>query len=221
MQPFEIIHFSIGGLKLQEPGALITNWLISIFCIVVFFKTNWSDSYSSKSFKNFYLLLGISTFFGGLGHLFYQYFGIYGKFPCWITGIIAGLFIGEGVLFYWKEKQLYQFWRYFLFIKAFLLLFLSIGTGKFIFVAVDAVLTYVLYTGFLSWKLWKTEKKEMRYFVYGMGVLFPSIFIFLLNFNIHRNFNRDDFSHLLMLACVVLFYLGIRKINKKYLPKTI
>jgi hypothetical protein len=221
MQPFEIIHFTIGGLKLQEPVALITNWLISFFCFFVFVKTEWSESNSSRSFKQFYLWLGISTFFGGLGHLFFHYFGIYGKFPCWITGVAASLFIGKGILFYWKDKPYYQTWNIFLWLKSFAMLLLSLWSHQFIFVAIDAILTYILYSGYLSWKLWKSEKNEMRFFVYGMAVLMPSGFIFLLNINLHRYLNRDDLSHLFMLSCVIIFYLGIKKLNLSYLSKSI
>lgn len=221
MQAFEIIHFSIGGLKLQEPIALLTNWLIASFCFYVFFKTKWSSSYSSNAFKYFYFVLGISTFFGGLGHLFFHYFGIYGKYPCWISGIIAGLFIGKGILHYWKERPMYVFWNSFLWTKSVLMLILSVTTQKFVFVAIDAILTYILYTGFLSWKLWKSDKTEMKYFVYGMAILLPSAFIFLLNINLHRFLNRDDLSHLLMLSCIIFFYLGVKKINKRYLQKTL
>lgn len=221
MHPFEIIHFTIGGLQLQEPMALVTNWLISFFCFFVFANTKWSTSYSSNAFKYFYLLLGISTFFGGLGHLFFHYFGIYGKFPCWITGVAASLAIGKGILFYWKEKPFYTNWNIFIWMKSISLLALGLFSEKFIFIAIDAILTYLLYSGYLSWKLWKSEKKEMRYFVYGMAVLFPSAFIFLLNINIHRYLNRDDLSHLLMLTCIIFFYFGVKKLNLAYLSKSV
>lgn len=217
MHPFEIIYFTIGDLQLQEPMALVTNWLISFFCFFVFVKTQWSNSYSSNAFKYFYLLLGISTFFGGFGHLFFQYFGVYGKFPCWIMGVAASLFIGKGILFYRKDKPFYNNWNVFLWAKSISLLAFSLFSKKFIFVAIDAVLTYILYSGYLSWKLWRSEKNEMKYFVYGMVVLFPSAFIFFLNINIHRYLNRDDLSHLLMLICVIIFYFGVKKLNLRYL----
>lgn len=220
MYPFEIIQFTIGGLRLQEPMALITNWLISGFCFFVFARTNWSTSYSSNAFKYFYLLLGISTFFGGLGHLLFHYFGVYGKYPCWITGVMASLAIGKGILFYWKDKPFYANWSTFLWMKSLALLLLGLFSEKFIFIAIDAILTYLLYSGYLAWKLWKNEKKEMKYFVYGITILFPSAFIFFLNINFHRYLNRDDLSHLLMLSCIIFFYFGIKKMNSRYLIKS-
>ena len=97
-----------------------------------------------------------------------------------------------------------------------MLLSLALFLQKFVFVAIDAILTYVLYSGFIAWRISIGEKKEMKFFVYGMWVLFPSAFIFLMNINLHRFFNRDDFSHVLMLFCIMIFYVGIKQSNRKY-----
>lgn len=219
MNNFEIIHFSIGGLKLQEPMSLITNWLIAFFCFYAVLKIKWSDSYSVKAFRRFYLILGISMIFGGLGHVCFEYFGIYGKFPAWILGTLAGYFMGKGVLFYWKEHSSYKILNIFLLVKSIVLLALSLISLKFIFIAVDIMITYLMYAGFISFRLWMKEKIEMKFFVYGIIILFPSLFVFLMNINLHRYLNRDDLSHILMLACIIFFYCGVKRINLNYAKK--
>lgn len=216
MNNFEIIEFSIGNLKLQEPIALITNWLIALFCFFVLMKVKWSDAYPIRSFRLFYAVLGISMIFGGLGHLFFQYFGLYGKIPSWGLGILAGYYMGKGVLYYWKKHQSYRFFSFFLIFKSLTLFILSVIFLKFIFVAVDMIFTYILYSGYIAYRLWKKDKIEMKFFVYGVIILFPSLFIFLMNINLHLYFNRDDFSHLLMLGCIMFFYKGVKSLNIKY-----
>ena len=42
----------------------------------------------------------------------------------------------------------------------------------------------------------------------GVLVCIPSVFIFLLKLNPHKWLNKDDLSHLLMLLCLIFFYLG-------------
>ena len=221
MNDFEIIKFSFAGLTLQEPMALITNWLVAVFCFFVVLKIKWSNSESVRSFRLFYLILGISMVFGGLGHLFFQYLGMYGKFPSWILGTVAGFYIGKGVLVYWKEHKSYSFFKFFLISKALILLSLSLIFQKFIFVAIDVILTYIIYSGYISYRLWMKDKVEMKFFVYGIIILFPSMFIFLMNINLHRFLNRDDLSHILMLFCIIFFYSGIKRINNNYSKQVI
>ncbi len=216
MTDFEIIHFSIGGLKLQEPMALVTNWLVAFFCFFVLIRTKWSASAPVKSFRMFYLILGVSMILGGLGHLLFQYFGMYGKIPAWILGTLAGYYIGKGVLYYWRDHPSYRFLNVFLVVKSIVLLVLSLVLLKFIFVAIDVIITYILYSGYIAFRLWMKDKIEMKFFVYGILILFPSMFIFLLNINIHRYLNRDDLSHVLMLFCIIFFYNGVKRLNLKY-----
>lgn len=213
---FEVIKFNIGGLNLQEPMALVTNWMIASFCIYALVRTKWNSTYSVNSFRYFYIFLFISTILGGLGHLFMQYLGIFGKYPSWFFAVLAGYCIGRGILYYWRDRKSYFYFKWFLFIKSFTLLALSFATQKFVFVAVDSILTYILYAGYLSLMLWMKKKEEMRFFFYGMLVLFPSAFIFLMNINFHRYLNRDDLSHLLILACIMYFYSAVKRINSNY-----
>lgn len=208
------IHFTFLGLDLMEPMALITNWMIASFCFFAAFRLKDSSDKTIRLFKAFYLCLGISTFFGGLGHLFFQYTGLYGKLPSWIFGILAGIFAGKAVLEVWGDRPGKKFLHNFLIIKSVVLLLLSIWTLKFIFVTVDAILTYLLYCGYMAWKLWKAEVEAMRFLVFGVLVLLPSAFIFLLKMDLHRYLNKDDLSHLLMLACVIFFYKGIDLLKK-------
>jgi hypothetical protein len=214
MNQIEIVKFSLGGFNLQEPMAFISNMLIASFSLFAYFSTKWASTKSSKYFSYFYLCMGISTFFGGLGHLLFQYFGVIGKFPSWVGAVLCGVFIGKGVLEYWKVKKSYQLFHVFLLVKSISLLLLSLFFGTFLFIAIDAILTYIIYCGILPGNMWYNNKLEMKYFVYGIIILFPSAFIFLLNINIHKFFNKDDFSHILMLSGIIFFFVGIKKLNK-------
>lgn len=216
MKGFEIIKFSFAGLTLQEPMALITNWLIALFCFYVVFRIRWSESYSSQTFRKFYLVLGTSMIFGGLGHVLFDYFGFWGKYPSWILGTLSGFYLGKGVLHYWKDHKSYHFFNYLLIIKSIILLVLTLVTFKFIYLTIDITLTYLLYSGYMALSLWKKDKNEMKYFVYGVIILFPSLFIYLFKVDLHRFLNREDLSHVFMLACIVFFYFGVKKINLNY-----
>lgn len=216
MTGFNKIEFNLGGLELQEPMALITNWLIAFFCFYAFSQIKKSEKPSVNAFRSFYLVLGVSMIFGGLGHLFFKYLGFYGKYPSWILGTLAGYYVARGLLYYWERNKSYPFFKYFLIFKSSALLLATLISLKFLFIAIDVSITYIVYAGYIAYRLWTKDRIEMKFFVYGVLVLFPSLIIYALKIDLHRYFNREDLSHVFMLACIMFFYTGIRRISLKY-----
>ncbi|MBI3240545.1 MAG: hypothetical protein HYZ43_17155 [Flavobacteriia bacterium] len=68
----DLIKFEWLGLHLQEPMAIIMNGLISLFCFFAFFRLRKWGSEANYWWRMFYLIFGISTFFGALGHAFFS-----------------------------------------------------------------------------------------------------------------------------------------------------
>lgn len=218
----EIIEFKVNGLVLQEPMALITNWMMSIFSGYAFIKLNKGENRSQELvyWRRFFLWFFITSFFGGLGHLFFQQLGIPGKFPNWTTSIVAAFYAGLAMLNAYNDRKGNKWLKYFLFFKGVLLLFFAIHTQKFIFIAVDAILTYVIYCGIIGRILGISLKPIYNQMFYGVLVCLPSVFIFLFKLNVHRWLNKDDLSHLLMLACLYFFYRGAKMLSlQSYVAK--
>ncbi len=193
--------------------ALVTNWLIAGFCFFAFFRLLERNEEEVNWWRRFFLILGISTFLGGLGHLFFYYFDKPGKFPNWIIGICAGYFAGNAMLVRLKNESVKKTLKIVLIIKALAFMVLAIAYRNFVFVAVDAIVTYIFFCGVIGLILYLRGFTEMRFMIYGVLVCLPSAFIFLLKINPHRWFNKDDLSHLLMLSCTICFYLGAKRIG--------
>lgn len=204
------IEFDWLGLRLQEPMAIVTNGLISVFCFFAWLRLRRWKSKANYWWRLFFLTFGISTFFGAFGHAFFQYTGMYGKFPSWTMGCVANVSAAYGMLsfegFARPTKTAYTA----IWMKSLTLLILAIVTQKFVFVAVDAILTYIAYTGVFAYQLSKRGMEEMKFMVMGVIILLPSAFIFLMKLNPHRWLNKDDLSHLLMLGCIYCFYLAMK-----------
>ncbi len=208
----EKIAFTFLGLELLEPMALIFNWIIAGFCFFAFIKLNKYSCEANKYWRLFYLTFGFSTFFGGLGHLFFNYFGFYGKYPSWILGSVSNGFVGMGMLYFKNISKPKNFSFYLIWLKSGALCLLAVITQKFIFVAVDAILTYVFYTGVYAYLLKKRDKNTsfLNYMLFAVFILLPSAFIFIYKINLSVWFNKDDFSHLLILAAIIFFYQGMK-----------
>ncbi len=211
----ELIEFELFGLVLQEPMALLTNWLLSFFTFYAFTTLKKSVIINLVYWKWFFLFFSISTFFGGLSHLFFQYFGIEGKFINWITGVFSGYFLGKAMLFHFENTSLRKKSNVFLIFKSIVLLVVALVTKKFIFIAIDAIITYVYFVGILGYILYKKGVEEMRFMVIGVLIGLPSAFIFILKINPHKWLNKDDLSHILMVVCLFFIFKGLKQLKSK------
>lgn len=193
--------------------ALILNWVIAGFCVYAFSRLDAFRNEANFYWRLFFVTFGLSTFFGGLGHLFFQYTGFYGKYPSWTFGSIANAFAAMGMMHFNGISKPKPVAYYLIWIKSIGLCITAIITQKFIFVAVDAILTYVCYTGVYAFILMKRSEsaKFLRNMLIGVVVLLPSAFVFILKLDIHQWLNKDDVSHLLMLCCIYYFYIGMKE----------
>lgn len=207
----EPIQFDWLGLHLQEPMAGVTNGLLAFFCVFAYFRLRKLNNEANFWWKRFFVVFGLSTFFGGLGHLFFHYTGMQGKIPSWSLGCLANAFAAMGMLEFTPFAQPNKSIRLVIWIKGAVLLLLALITQKFVFVAIDAILTYISFTGVYGWMLAKRGAAELKWMVAGVIILLPSAFIFLLKLNPHRWLNKDDLSHLLMLACIACFMVAMQK----------
>ncbi len=209
--PFDIISFDFLGLHLQEPIGLLINWTICLFSIYAYKQIDNQSLMFGRYWRLFYFFLAISTFFGGLGHLLFHYFDVYGKFPSWTFAVLSGVAATLAMLENLENHKMRLRLTQITLIKSFLLISLAVYSLNFVYVAIDAIVTYLLACGVLGFHYYKRKISGMKYIVIGVAVLFPSSIIYLQNINLHRYLNRDDLSHLLMLGCIFYFYKGVRK----------
>lgn len=190
--------------------AFITNGLIAIFSFWAFFSLR-KESTISIYWKMFFFFLAFSMTFGAMGHTFFEYFGMLGKTPSWVLGTVATVCSSFAILQYNQRIEFSNAWVIFVYAKGVILLVLSLVTLKFIFVAIDTIVSYLLFTGYYAYRLKNIGFKGMKYMLIGVGILLPSAFIFLFKINISRWLDKNDLSHLLMLGGIIFFYIGAKK----------
>jgi len=67
--------------------------------------------------------------------------------------------------------------------------------------------------GILAYSLSKMKNEAYKYFYYGVGIILPSAFFFLLKINPVNWFDKNDVSHVFMTVGIIFFYLGVQKVN--------
>ncbi|MFD1553466.1 hypothetical protein DNU06_07280 [Putridiphycobacter roseus] len=223
---FEKIEFVVYGLNLLEPMALITDAImggLSVYYGIKTLKMKKGNSFY-KLWAMFFLFFGIGSIIGGIGHTFYNYFGLLGKFPSWVSGPIAVYFIEKAMIsLHWNEtlKKRLMFWfnvKLVLIYAAFLfILFFVDNPAKpnlpFLPIAFNTIFGLILTAGILGFKYTQKISVKFKYFWLGILIMSPSALIFLFKINLYQWFDKNDFSHVLITIGITYFYLGLKKLS--------
>lgn len=210
--PADKIPFQLFGLHLQDPMALILNWVMALIAFVAFYKLRKVEHNFQKNWRWFFLFFGISTFLGGLSHTFFYYTGFYGKISSWIFNFIATFFVGKAMIeIGWIDGKLRKRLLRLLALITVVLFYLTVLFQSFTFVIVDTAIVYFpLCFGYGIYAL-KNNIVAMKYIVIGVCVLIPSALIFILKINPFLWYNKNDLSHTLIIISLFFFYFGVAK----------
>ncbi len=191
--------------------AILWDGLICFTALLFYMYLRKKNDTNLTSFIRFFIWMSISTFLGLFGHLFFIYFGFYGKFASWICISMTSYYCCISIL---EINQInIKNWKIGLFTKGISCLLISLMFTKFSFVALDSVVSFMVLGTFLGVKLFKEQKNP--FLLIGTICILPTLFIFGLKMNIHRYFNKDDFSHFFILLSLFFYYFCATK-NRKY-----
>jgi hypothetical protein len=227
-QDFPKIEWSFLDYKILEPNALITDTLmalVSLYLAYLLYKKELNNTLSNRWF-HFFILFGISSFLGGLGHALFHYFGAMGKMPNWITGIVAIYLIERAMaaeIVAEASKKKYENFIFYKMILVFVVFAWVISTQAinekpelgFLPVAIHTIIGVFTSAGIIGYSLSKTKHELFKYFYWGVAIILPSAFFFLMKINPVNWFDKNDVSHLFITAGIIFFYLGAIKVGNE------
>ena len=218
-QDFPKIAWDISGLKLLEPNAMIGD--LVLFTTALFLAAQIRKIKNTHPFyqywRLFFLWFGWSFLMGGLGHLFYNYLALWGKYPSWLMGMVATFWLTKAMLSLWPnhyQKQLATKASTGLLVLGILVecivfykVDLTIDQSKGLFVptlvsGIGLIFSLVVLGAYYQ----KTLSTHFRLFWIAALVLLPNAFIQSQKINLHQWFDRNDFSHVLLLMSLLLYF---------------
>jgi hypothetical protein len=218
---FEKIDFTFCGLDLLEPNSLIGNTILFISAIVISRKVQ-KLSLATPFFgywRLFFISFGFSFLFGGLGHGFYNYWDVVGKYPGWIASIISLYFMERAMLSLLEHHLQTVFvlvvkMKLFIFVVAelFVFAFLDLKDNPQIGLLIPSIasaLGFLTCLGYLGLRYEREITRSFRYFYWSVIVLFPSAVIQGMKISIFPWLDRSDLSHLLLLIVLFLHWKGV------------
>lgn len=229
---YEKMIWKFGEFTLMEPNTLITDTLMSAICFYLTYKL-WKEQHRNPFvnwFMAFFLMLGMSTFVGGLGHGFYFYWGTMGKIPGWITAILAVFCIEQAMISFVYNKTLQKIYKGLSILKMLVVLgvFLRICLNSQVFekpelgflpIAINTILGTILSAGILGVVFYRKHQAPFHYFSFGVLAMLPAAFVFLMKINLHPWMDKNDVSHILLSIGNVFFYVGIIKVTPELTSK--
>jgi hypothetical protein len=222
---FPKITWTINGITFLEPNALIGDLILTFvsFYIALQLRHKKSQHPFYKWWYLFFVSFGVGFLMGGLGHFLFHYTGIVGRYPAWYMGIISTYFIirAMGSLLPEKEEITIQKW-------AIVTCMTSIISETIVFMTVDlsvnisrGLVIPSLYStlglgyslGYLGYRFTRERSSGFKWFWISIGILIPSALVQGLKINIHPWMDRNDISHILLLAGLICYYKGIISIS--------
>jgi hypothetical protein len=223
-EDFSKIEFSLFGLDLVEPNALIGDTLILLIALYLARKTK-NVSNGSLFFTYwmwFYVIFGLGFFAGGLGHAFFNYWGVPGKYASWLLGIVAAFFIEIAMISIYPDVQKRVLFNRLVTAKLFLSLAVEILVLSFVDLTVEpakglivptlsSVIGLGIILGGLGYYYQKVIHPSFKFLWMSTLVLIPNTVIQGMKINIHPWFDRNDFSHVLLICGCFLYMLTIQR----------
>lgn len=220
---FPKISWKPFGLDLVEPNAMLGDTLILIVALVFAYKTASlsSDSKYYQRWKWFFIIFGVGFFMGGLGHFFFNYWGVPGKYASWYLGIIASFFVETAMFTIYPDEPKRKFFIRLAQLK--MTLALIAATSVFMFIDLNAdpqrgllvptlnsIIGLGLTIGVLGYYYSKRISSSFNYLWLSTLILIPSAVVQSMKINIHPWLDRNDISHVLLIVSLFMYYKSIK-----------
>jgi hypothetical protein len=207
----------IFGFNLLEPVTVLTNVLISAFCLYFYLKLNHLGNQPKlkKYWRLFFLFFGISAILGGIAHGFKPYFEPLIFYYVWLSMNLTGLVIAYYLLctnleFAKLEKQKKQILYALILFITVLFSVITLTTNNFLSVKINGGIAVIisLITHF------QTYRKGMPgsgYISFGFAFSLLSIVVHSAQFSISEWFNYKDISHVIMNISLYFIFVGVTR----------
>ncbi|GAB5417158.1 MAG: hypothetical protein Crog4KO_20240 [Crocinitomicaceae bacterium] len=220
---FEKMEFSWFGLDLLEPNALLTDSLITVFGLFFAYLVV-RNLPTKKPFYNYwkwlFIIQGVSFFFGGLGHVFYNYTGIWGKYAPLATAVFFIMMVEHAMISLLTEKQQKTFMLLSKLKAAIATIALTVVMFTvdvennlpilLIVPSANTAIGYFATLFFLGWKFARQKSYALYLLPISVLTLIPAAIFQAKKINIHPWFDRNDFSHVLIIITFFLYYYAIK-----------
>lgn len=223
-QDYEKVPFELFGLDLVEPNAIIGDSILFFSAVLFAIQIRKLSPGNDPFYRNwyyFFIIFGLSFLFGGIGHTFFNYFEVPGKYPGWYLGIFASFFIEQAMLSIYPNPAKIRFFKNISRVK--LISALVGATAVFVFVDLDTdpqkglhipsintSIGMIFSMGILGYTYMKKYTKAFKYHFISVFVLLPTAVFQSFKISFAPLFDRNDASHIFLLMSLFMYFFGVK-----------
>ena len=215
LQKFVQPSIEVLNIRIDEPITCLTDLFMAAFCFYAFFKIKQQESSGKIKwyFKNYFLALGLATFFGGLlGHAFLYRISPQWKLVSWVFILISVALMAHGLLDMAKPLLKPRLSKLLVRLNLLILiiaLFFTLWTLAFSAVKFYTIFGMVAIVGSTSFFIFqKTGSRGAVKFIIAVGLGLVSAFVFSYGWGLSPWFNHTDISHVILIGSTFIFYKG-------------
>lgn len=235
-EDYNKMEFTFMNLELLEQNALLTDSLIAIVGITLgFIIMKRNKKFTTPFFRYWQILFfvyGIGFFFGGMGHVFYGYFGITGKFLALTTGFGIPVMIEHAMISLMPEEKqpkllLYSKLKTVIAIIALTIVYFTVTSEEKALPALLLVPSFNIFVGLtltcglLGMKFGKTISKSFYILPVTVLVMLPAAVLQMAKISFHPWFDRNDASHVLLIITLLMYFYAVEGYRKHLLKQSI
>lgn len=205
------------GLHLQEPVTVVTNLLITVSCILLYFKLN-VDSHRlklKKYWRLFFVFFGVSALIGAFAHGFKSYFEPNVFYYIWMTMNLSALpityflFKANITLTGASEKYKQQM-HYFVISTILVFVIITVLTNNFVAIKIVGGIA-ILTTIITHTQSYRKKIKGSGWITFGFTFSISTLIIHTAKISFSDWFNFKDISHVLMNISLCFIFIGVKQ----------
>jgi Family of unknown function (DUF6962) len=207
-------NIELWGLTVTEPFTWLTNWSVAAFSFYfghMLFHAKAGDR-QAKYWSMFFVFMGIASTTGGTAHGFINYVGNNFHYLAWIFTGIAVFGAQLATIEIIKNGKLYTPLKWFVIIELLVMISAVVFYQSFDAVRVNSafgLIGIVLPIQFFSYRKLNVRRNG----IIALGIvsnIIPAL-IHAGKFSYNRWFNFNDLSHIAMIGCFYIIYLGAKE----------
>ena len=214
----ETTQIELFGLTVTEPFTWLTNWSVAAFSFYfghMLFHAKLGDK-QAKYWSVFFVFMGIASMTGGTAHGFINYVGSNFHYAAWIFTGIAVFGAQLAALEVIKDARVYAPLKLFVILELLAMIAAVVFYQSFEAVRINSafgMIGIVLPIQVYGYKVLGMRRNG----IIALGIIsnvVPAL-IHAGRFSYNRWFNFNDLSHIVMIGCFYLIYLGAKKLGIK------
>jgi len=232
-EDYEKMEFTFMNLELLEPNAFISDTLIMVVGIFLGILVTRNNKKITTPFFNYwkwlFFVYGVGFFFGGLGHVFFGYWGALGKYFPLIFGAAIPLFIEHAMITLLPEEKqkslmLASKVKFIIATIALTLVVIFVKGEKtlpalLLVPSINSFIGFVLACGVLGLRFGKSITKSFYLLAFTVPLLVPAAIFQMMKISFHPWFDRSDASHFLLMISLILYYYTVEGYRKHLLKQ--